>query len=537
MARVCVSSGYGATERSAAPELDVEREAIDAWGAATRALAGHAPQALEVLATLPAHAGPALPVALTCAHVAATSAVQLDLALARRLAPVLDSLAGWADSGEELVEAARLAAVGWIGWLRGETLDDGALARAEKAARGAELATLLVQLGALRALLLETSGDVKGMLAAARRVSRMASADGLARAECLAHLVLARARRATHQPHLAIRILTALAEVAPPELTGWLALETRLAGELGAGLLPLAPSPATALAQGLESVLEQARRGDRDAFGAETAALLGSAAELPGFARELEQLVAALDAARPLPRALEAWAQGQDVLAPPAVHALGVRAIDETDDVGEAAIVAGPAREGRRVLGLGVPLALAGPSKPRLQPRSRMRQGRVETLLAVLASAGPGGLEEATVFARTYEMPYQAAVHRGVFDVLLTRARTAAEGYGELERRAGRLALVLSQEVVLPDPRASVRAHDRLLRALARSGRASADEVARQTGISVRAAQDALKSLSEDGVCVADRRGRQLVYAVEDTTFSEATEMLARRRRAHSEPP
>ena len=38
---------------------------------------------------------------------------------------------------------------------------------------------------------------------------------------------------------------------------------------------------------------------------------------------------------------------------------------------------------------------------------------------------------------------------------------------------------------------------------------------------------DFLKALIEEGVCVSEKDGRQVVYFVEDTTFSEPTERLA----------
>ncbi|MBN8611287.1 MAG: helix-turn-helix transcriptional regulator [Deltaproteobacteria bacterium] len=540
MARALVSSSYAAAERG---ELDVARSRLRgaapesrmdrAWSCAAHALSAESSAELEtVIATLGTIASQAeggavaLPTALACAHAATIAAVTFDASLARVVQTQLASMT----NADDLTACALVGARGWLAWMAGERIEDTTLAAAEKCARSAELATLLVQLGVLRALVAEACGDGAAMMSIARRVSRMASSDGVPRAECLAHLVLARARRTAHHPHLAIRILAALASVAPWELAGWIALEARLAGDLtltaeGAGL-----TPSEAIAEDVSAAIDAARRGARMDFERHTEAAVSRASSVHVVARELALLAAAIDVTRPVPEALAAWSEGDAVLAPPAVHGLGVRVIDESDDVGEAAVLGAPNARGRRLLGLGALLAL-GPDVL-FHRRSRMRQGRVETLLAVLASAGPEGLEDARVFEKTYELVYQPTVHRGVFDVLLTRTRAAAEGFGDVVRRQGRIVLTLSRPVLLPDPRASARAHDRLLRALARSGRASADEVAKQTGLSVRAAQEALKSLSEGGACVADRRGRQLVYAVEDTTFSEATELLARRRRA-----
>ena len=79
----------------------------------------------------------------------------------------------------------------------------------------------------------------------------------------------------------------------------------------------------------------------------------------------------------------------------------------------------------------------------------------------------------------------------------------------------------------MPDPRCTRHVHDRLLRVLARQGRATASGAAQEVGLSLRAVQGALKALIEEGVCVSEKDGRQVVYFVEDTTFSDTTQRLA----------
>jgi predicted ArsR family transcriptional regulator len=64
---------------------------------------------------------------------------------------------------------------------------------------------------------------------------------------------------------------------------------------------------------------------------------------------------------------------------------------------------------------------------------------------------------------------------------------------------------------------------DRLLRAIASRGGATAQDVAKAVGVSLRVAQQALADLSADGSCLATKEGRKVRYAVEDTTFSEPT--------------
>ncbi|MFO0681250.1 MAG: hypothetical protein U0234_04325 [Sandaracinus sp.] len=528
MASASVSPAYAALESGeTAPDASPRRggdapPTERAWRCACDALVGLGARALEAAPPERSHET-ALPLALACAHLAAHAATTFDEGLAQGVGALLGSLPTASDDA-----AACDAARGWIAWMRGEPFADDTLARAERVARAAGRPTLLVQLGALRAALLDAAGDGDAMLPTARRVSRMARAEGVARAECLAHLVLARARRRAGHPHLAIRILAALATVTPPELEGWLHLERQLAGDVGAEASASA-DPASLAAARLTDALSSARAGRREELARSLDRMHEAARGVLPIASELSELAAALDSTRTPPPALAGWARGDDALAPPAVRGLAVRAIDESDDVGEAAVLVRPGERGRRLLGLAAAIALAE-GDVRLHRRSRMRQGRIETLLAVLACAGPEGLDEALVFERTYELAYHPPIHRGVLDVLITRTRAALDGHGDVVRRTSRLALTLEGPALFPDPRCSARTHDRLLRALARAGRASADDVARELGVSVRSAQDALKTLAAEGACIADREGRQLVYAVEDTTFSEATAQLARRR-------
>jgi hypothetical protein len=180
--------------------------------------------------------------------------------------------------------------------------------------------------------------------------------------------------------------------------------------------------------------------------------------------------------------------------------------------------------EASRILHWGVE-RLLDPGVTRLRQSSRA-QGRVEVILAVLALAGGDGMEEEDCFAEAYGFPFVAEVHRGVFDVLIHRARASLGEGGAIRREGGRIRLVPCSPLVLPDPRTSQRTTDRVLRLLSERGGASAREAAGGLGISLRAAQAALKQLAESGACDAVRGGRSVEYVVEDTVFSEPTRKL-----------
>jgi hypothetical protein len=156
-------------------------------------------------------------------------------------------------------------------------------------------------------------------------------------------------------------------------------------------------------------------------------------------------------------------------------------------------------------------------------PQGRRKQGRNETLVSALALAGPSGLSEEEAFGEVYEFAYQAEMHRGVFGVCVHRAREYLGAAGAIEHGAGRVMLALDAPILVPDPRCTKPMQDRLLRAIASRGGATAQDVAKAVGVSLRVAQQALADLSADGACLATKEGRKVRYAVEDTTFSEPT--------------
>ncbi len=413
-------------------------------------------------------------------------------------------------------------------WLRGERPPVDLEALAARAA-GERLAAAVVQIRAVRALFAIETGNPAGGLALARRASLMARTEAIPSAEWLANLALARARRYNRQAHLAVRILESLERAGSPAWRPWLEWECLLAG----GAVPGAAVTAGGPAASLRDLLAAAAAGDRQGFRRCADALAAVPAE--PFRREAAVLIAAVDPfelpfelpfQRPRPRddagdQLRGWRRGEAPLPPSLLHGLSLLPGDDA-----ACVVLWPDGRSARFLPAGIPL-LAGHGVTRL-PSSRRQHGRVETLLAILALAGHDGLDEASCFARAYGFGYVPGLHRGVFDVLVHRARGAVEGIAALTRGPGRLALVTTRPLLIADPRTSRSTTDRVLRLLAEQGRASAKQTAARLGVSLRAAQGALSELAGEHACVVERDGRNITYAVEDSVFSEPTGRLDR---------
>jgi len=148
---------------------------------------------------------------------------------------------------------------------------------------------------------------------------------------------------------------------------------------------------------------------------------------------------------------------------------------------------------------------------------------RVRALGASLAEGGADGVELTEAFERVYGFAFDPSVHDGVFRVLLHRVRGALEGVAEVEREGDRLALAVAQPLRLPEPRSEPPFGDRILRVIAANPGKTARELAERSGTTVRAVQRALRLLVETGACKSERVGRAVIYAVEDTTFSEPT--------------
>jgi len=403
-------------------------------------------------------------------------------------------------SNDELLLAASDL---WVAAAEGR--DAGQLAeKVETRASSEGLASLVVETAALGALSAATRGDLEAATRIARRASRMARTEAIPQVEYLAHLVLARVRRLTGAPHLATRILASLRKVAPPPWWPSLAWEAALCGA--------APEHG-ALADWLLAL----ERGDGAAFDARTAKLR-AACTWPSHRTDIEPWIAAIDLRSPP----TPWSSGSTAVAPAAIDGvLSWRGVAPAGDTAVAYVLAdGPIR--RRI----PRLAFALIDRARIPPlaQSRLKQGRTEMLVAALALAPPAGIDEALCFASVYGFPYEPEVHKSIFDVLVHRAREHLENRGTIARGGGILKLVLDAPLLIADPRCSRPLGDALLGVLAENAGASAKDVAKATGMSLRVVQSTLQSLVKDGACQQERGGREVRYLVEDTTFSEPTQ-------------
>jgi hypothetical protein len=440
------------------------------------------------------------------------------------LAPVLTSGLG----SEELLLTEWCLA--WASYARGEPAASVVRCHGLIQRAGTEKSpALVVEALALRALATLEEGEAAEALALARRASLAARSEGLPQPEFFAHIVLARARRHARQSHLALRILEALRNVVTAPWRGFLCWEWLMSGgdeESALEDLELtADAPAGQCARALLDLLRAAAGTDAHAQTRARVALESCSALLPAK-RDALTLIAASDADVPPPNAqLAAWRAGRDALIPPALHGLRLRS--GADDAGESASAYAVRQVDMppvRVLHWG--LQRLDLSHAHRIPQSHRAQGRVETVLAVLALSEAARMPEAECFAQTYGFPFVPQVHRGVFDVLLHRARDAVGDAGTIHKDEGGLQLQSNRTLIIPDPRVSQRTADRVLRLLAERGVGSAKDLASSLGISLRAAQSALADLSEQGACETRKSGRAVAYVVEDTVFSEPTARL-----------
>jgi hypothetical protein len=400
--------------------------------------------------------------------------------------------------------------------------------RLEADASAAKEASLVIEAAAGRALALAARGDLQDATTVARRASRMARTESLPQPEYFAHLVLARVRRLTGSPHLATRILRALRQVASPVWLPWLQVEMILAGDVEGGDGPgvHGDTPASRAVQCLRRLVVTAEAADRDGF-EQASRELEEQVRFAPLAEELRVLLDACDAHRiPEDPSLLAWIAGATADPPSTLHGLLTR--EGSAPQGESAIayvVSHPDIGARRMPRLA--WGVLGVQGLHVLHQTRRKQGRVETLVSVLLLAGEQGMEETECFSEVYGFEYEEALHKGVFDVLLHRARGWVGEAATIERTDGRLQLHTHGPLLVPDPRCTKPMQDRILRAVAQHKGATAKEVARALGVSVRVAQSALQELASSGACLTHRHGRHIHYAVEDTTFSEPTHHAA----------
>jgi DNA-binding transcriptional ArsR family regulator len=382
----------------------------------------------------------------------------------------------------------------------------------------------VVEVTVLRALVELSLGKRAEGVAFARRAALMARSESLPAAELIANLVLARVRRHTGKPHLAVRIADAVARRAPELADGWLNWERLLAGGIGADApLPAGTSPAArAVRAGREAMLA-AREGQRPAFEHAASQLLAATVGFRDIHTEATTLIALLDFEREATGALTSFKSGDTDELDQGLFGAGVPAADAEPAIRIVA-TGRPTERGRRISCDG--LGLFGPCRL-LSADDGLRRvhGRTDAGLAVLVLWGPTPLSEEDFFRRVYGFAYSRRAHRGVLDVLVHRMRKRVGASGSVMRSEGNLWLDLHEAIAVSDPRCSPPAAARILSALAREPRATAESIAARLGITVRGAQMALRELVADGACSTRRRGRHLEYQLEDTTFSEPTDV------------
>ncbi len=282
-----------------------------------------------------------------------------------------------------------------------------------------------------------------------------------------------------------------------------------------------------ALAGGLESgdaaerlreAVVAAASGDRRRF---DEVMMAAELEVAGslLAEDVSTLRVLLDPEAAQPASYRKWISGAED-APPPRGVCGVVAAHPSREMTEdpAWVIVGPEGPGRRVLSPGIGL------RPgvRTMPPGKRRRGRTDAAASALALRSEA-IDEVSLFERLYGFRYQPSLHQGARDTLYYRVRERLGESATLVREGGTIRLERSVALAVPDPRCSPPPEHALLAVLARKGEMSVREAAAALQIPLRTAQHALRALAEDGALQADKKGRELRYVLEDTTFCEPT--------------
>ncbi len=409
----------------------------------------------------------------------------------------------------------------WSALLAGEEgIDEGQLWGALQQARRREDSERVVELTALAALRHSSEGDFAEALRLGRLASRMARTEELPQPAVLANLVLARVRRLAGAPYLAARIAQSLRSFAPRSWRRWLDWELLVAaGDSQEQVFADGPEPRL-----LGALLSACAAGDRprfgelcDEFGRHAAALIRE-----DVRRLRGVLWPDMAAGYPDP-ALVRWKRGESDDIP---YGLGSFSLTGTLPGGSVALVVSESGGAYRLLDRAAPFLVArGAAMVGIGGEGQLR---ALSALAAVALAGGDGLPEAQLFRRIYGFDFDPSLHRGAFNTVLHRARAVLGGAGALRREGGRVRLSHQGVLLIPDPRCSLGTRDRLLRLLATTPHLGARRISDRLGLPLRSVQAMLRELVDEGVCVSMRKGRAVVYVVQDTTFHEPTQ--ARRR-------
>jgi hypothetical protein len=384
-------------------------------------------------------------------------------------------------------------------------------------------ASVVIEATAVEALMLARAGDAPTAMDVARRACRMAQAEGLPLSEYLAHLVLARLRRRAGHPHLALHITSALAKVVPPVWRAWIAWEMLLAGAPAAVALgPVnlaAPAP-----RALAATLEACRAGEPRRFEDAAAALIAASEGRADIRREAGALLAALDTTWLAADDVGPWRNGGSGEVPAGLHGIAALSVDAlAGDQPLAYVVGTPEARGQRILAAAVPVAaFLGARRLEVGTSAGLR---TQTGLAVLALAGPEGLQREEFFRAVYGFAFVGLRHQDMLDTLVVRMRELLTGLGTLVRdeRTKRLSLALAHRILVPDMRCVLPVADHVLRALAGMTAGSAQDAAELLHMPLRSVQRVLQHLVDDGALAVARAGRNIVYRVKDTTFTTIT--------------
>lgn len=511
----CARGDVSHVERALAALAGVDDPVAHAWAVLLqtqrRVAAG------EVVLPTPDPSAPASarPLLARAAAVAARAAVltwdRSALSAARR------AHAASSDADDPAAAVTRDALACWEALLAGDELPVLAVG-AGLAERAVEAGACEVEAHALGALFHDAAGDADAAIARAREACRRAQTGVDASDRALALIVLARLRRRSGRPQLALHILTGASE-ASAAARPWVAWEALLAGARTPatehGRAPVQQATAT-----LARLLDAAEAGNRvllDTGAAEIASVLPARGDLT---REAQVLIACVDPdGACVDPDVEAWARGDRITVPLGLDAIGLPTGAASASAQTSTfVVAGPARAARRVLRPGVALASVARN---LEERADAGQAmRTETGLAVLALAPEAGVDRSEFFRAVYGFAFAPKRHQGVLDTLVHRMRGRLADSGDITRDDDlRIRLRLHDAIAVPDLRCELPAGDRVLRALSLLGTASAQATADAMGMPLRTVQVAMSQLVAEGACAAERIGKRVVYRVQDTTF------------------
>lgn len=463
--------------------------------------------------------------ARACAYRERLAVLRFDATGLTELAEVHEQLSQ--DQSAAKVSLASQAARMWGRVLRGEVADAEDEGRAlHAAALRDQAAETVIEATIMRALAALGRGDQESAVAHARRGARMAHAEGLVAYEWWAGLVLARVRRVSGKPHLALQIAESLARVVPPSWSGWLTWELVLGGaDLADWPVKGTPDPADKAGQAAQALLDllaAAREGSRERFGEAAARLEQTGVEWGPLREEAATVVGALDPSAPPTRSLERWRRGEEPQVPFGLQ--GLCTSSEVDDAPSkldralAYMVVEPGQPGRRMLRAALPMVPGGVEAERAFAARRSGH-RTDVGLAVLASAGPDGLSIDLFFRQVWGFAFVRRVHQGPLDLAVHRMRKLVEPLARVERGDNWIGLRVDRPMVLPDPRCHRSTAEHVLRLLGKHGVLRARQAAEALQVPLRTLQAALAQLVSDGACQVVGGGREVRYQVLDTTF------------------